>query len=80
MAISQPVECDIVHCESNAILITLALAVIPRVGEEIDLDIAGSPGADGVYEVVAVRYHMRPRKITRAGDLFGIRLLVRPVA
>ena len=28
MAISQTVECDIVHCESNAILITLALPAV----------------------------------------------------
>ena len=63
------------------VLVTLSLPVVPRVGEELDLDLTGArSAADGVYVVRAVRYHARPRKLTRSGDLFGVRLIVRPVA
>ena len=81
MAITQPVECDVLVEGSRAILATLSLPVVPRVGEEIDLDLTGArSSADGIYVVRAVRYHIRPRTLTRNGDLFGVQLLVLPVA
>lgn len=80
MPSAQPIECDIVlegSCES---LITLSLPVVPRVGEEVDLDLSGARrSASGLYRVVSVRYHTRPRVLTRTGDLFGVRLTVQPI-
>jgi hypothetical protein len=81
MSSAQPIECDVVVAGAGEVLVTLSLPVVPRVGEELDLDLVGARGAaEGFYRVVAVRYHMRPRKVTRSGDLFGVRLTVEPVA
>lgn len=80
MSPAQPIECDIVLEGSNELLVTLALPLVPRVGEELDLDMTGAMGAvGGLYLVTAVRYHARPRRITRTGDLFGVRIVVQPV-
>ncbi len=80
MSPTQPIECDVVLESSSETLVTLSLPVIPRVGEELDLDLTGErSGSDGLYVVQAVRYHARPRKLTRMGDLFGVRLVVRPL-
>lgn len=81
MSPAQPIECDIVEEGSNEMLVTLSLPVVPRVGEELDLDLTGSrSAAEGCYRVVGVRYHARPRKLTRTGDLFGVRIVVQPIA
>jgi hypothetical protein len=81
MSAAQPIECDIVLAGSNDTLVTLSLPVVPRVGEELDLDVTGERGAAaGFYRVVGVRYHARPRKLTRTGDLFGVRIVVQPIA
>jgi hypothetical protein len=81
MSTVQPIECDVVLEGSSEIMVTLSLPVVPRVGEELDLDLTGARGAiDGLYVVRTVRYHARPRKFTRSGDLFGVRLLVQPAA
>ena len=80
MAIPQPIECDVVLESSQEVLVTLSLPIVPHQGEEIDLDLTGTrAGAEGIYVVRAVRYHMRPRKLTRHGDLFGVRVVVSPV-
>jgi hypothetical protein len=80
MSSAQPIECDIVLAGSDETLVTLSLPVVPRVGEELDLDVAGARGAaEGCYLVVGVRYHARPRKLTRMGDLFGVRIVVQPI-
>ena len=58
----------------------MATEEAPRVGEEVDLDLTGArSGAEGVYVVLAVRYHVRPRTFTRDGDLFGVRITLRPL-
>ena len=81
MRAAQPIECDIVLDGSDEVLVTLSFPVVPRIGEELDLDLTGArAAAAGVYRVRAVRYHARPRRLTRSDDLFGVRLLVQPLA
>jgi hypothetical protein len=81
MSATPPIECDIVMESSSDVLLTVMLPVVPRIGEELDLDLGGGGrAAEGVYVVRAVRYHLRPRRFTRSGDLFGVRLLVAPVS
>jgi hypothetical protein len=48
---------------------------VPRVGEELDLDLDRHQ-AGGVYRVVRVRYHVRPRALVRTDDLLGISIFV----
>jgi hypothetical protein len=78
MPASLPVECDILLEGSLELLLTVSLPTVPRVGEELDLDLGGGRAGEGIYVIRAVRYHLRPRRLTRAGDLFGVRLLVTP--
>lgn len=74
----QPIECDVVLEDSDSVLLTVALPVVPRVGEELDLDLGDARSTnDGVYLVCAVRYHLRPRRLTVNGALFGTRVVVR---
>jgi hypothetical protein len=81
MALSQPIECDFVLEDSQEVLVTLSLTLVPRVGEEVDLDLTGSrQSREGIYVVCGVRHHLRPRRLTRTGDLFGVRVTVRPLA
>jgi hypothetical protein len=77
----QPFECDLVNAGDDQLLRTVSLPVVPRVGEELDLDLGSGGGpADRLYRVVRVRYHVRPRKLVRADDLFGIAVYVAPAA
>lgn len=71
-----PHECDIVDVRTDAKLHTISLQLVPRIGEEIDVDSGGRDPRDGVYRVVRIRYHVKRRKIVKADDLLGISLYV----
>lgn len=76
-----PIECDIILAESGERIVTLSLPVVPRAGEELDLDLAGARGSSGeYYRVIGVRYHARPRRLTISNDLFGVRIIVEKMA
>lgn len=75
-----PLECDLIDAASGAKVRTVNLPVIPRFGEELDLDPGRAGMGEGLYRVVAVRYHLRPRKIVRTDDLFGVSLYITPAA
>jgi hypothetical protein len=49
---------------------------VPRVGEELDLDLDRQSPGGGVYRVVRIRYHVRPRALVRTDDLLGISVFV----
>ena len=68
-------ECDIIDSTDYRTLRTIHLSTIPRVGEELDLDLGKKPGG-GVYLVVRIRYHVRPRALVRTDDLFGVSIFV----
>jgi hypothetical protein len=70
------IECDVVDAATDEKLHTIHLALVPRVGEELDVDSGGRDRRDGVYRVVRIRYHVRRRKIVRTDDLIGISLYV----
>ena len=76
----QAIECDVVSAADGALIRTVHLPAVPRVGDELDLDVARSEQrrGDGVYRVVRVRYHVRPRKFTTRDDLFGVSVFVEP--
>lgn len=77
----QPFECDLVNAADGQTLRTVNLPVVPRVGDELDLDLGGHGGStDRLYRVIRVRYHLRPRKIVRSDDLFGIAVYVEPAS
>ena len=69
-----PVECDLIDASTAEKLHTVRLSVIPRVGEELDLDLGRENSA--VYRVVRVLYHVRPRKLVRMDDLFGASIYI----
>ena len=71
-----PIECDIVDSARGETLRTVRLSVVPRVGEELDLDLDRQTGGGGVYRVVRIRYHVRPRALVRTDDLLGISVFV----
>ena len=73
-----PVECDLVDVSSGEKLRTVRLPLIPRIGEELDLDL-GNRGNSGIHRVVRVLYHVRPRKLVRTDDLFGLSIYIEPV-
>ena len=75
----QAIECDLVLEANGQVLQTVQLPIVPRVGEELDLDLAGQDVASPVYRVVRVRHHVRPRRMTLRDDLFGVYLFVEPV-
>ena len=68
-------EVDLVDARTGGTLRTVNLALVPRIGEEVHLDLGHDRG-EGVYRVVSVRYHVRPRMIVRMDALFGITLYV----
>jgi hypothetical protein len=49
---------------------------VPRVGEELDLDLDRQNAGGGLYRVVRIRYHVRPRALVRTDDLLGISVFV----
>lgn len=71
-----PIECDIVDVASGETLRTVRLSVVPRVGEELDLDLNRQHTGGGVYRIVGIRYHVRPRALVRTDDLLGISVFV----
>jgi len=74
---SVQVECDLIDASTAEKLHTVRLTVIPRVGEELDLDLGGREPSI-VYQVVRVLYHVRPRKVVRMDDLFGVSIYIKP--
>ena len=77
---SASLECDLVDARTQMKLRTVNLPIIPRVGEELDLDLGGKTSGEGLYRVVSVRYHFRPRKLVRMDDLFGVSLYLEPAS
>lgn len=71
-----PIECDIVDTSDGQTLRTVRLSVVPRIGEELDLDLERQRPGKGLYRVVRIRYHVRPRALVRTDDLLGISLFV----
>ena len=76
MAASAPIECDLIDAASDEKLRTVVLPLVPRVGDELDLDLGERGAGDGLYHVVRVRFHVRPRKLVRTDDLFGVAIYV----
>jgi hypothetical protein len=74
------IECDVVLEASGQVLQTVQMPVVPHVGDEMELDIAGQSGPGSLYRVVRVRYHVRPRRLTMRDDLFGVSVFVEPAA
>ena len=70
------IECDLIDAADGQKLRTVRLSVVPRIGEEVDLDF--SEDQQGVFRVVQVRYHIRPRKLVRTDDIIGISIFVAP--
>ena len=73
-----PIECDIVNTVDGQTLRTVRLSVVPRIGEELDLDLDRQHAGGGVYRIVRIRYHVRPRTLVRTDDLLGISVFVEP--
>ena len=78
MALTAPIECDIVDAARGETLRTVRLSIVPRVGEELDLDFNRQDAGSGVYRTVRIRYHVRPRALVRTDDLLGISVFVEP--
>ena len=78
MAASAPIECDVIDATSDEKLRTVVLPLVPRIGDELDLDLGERGAGDGLYRVVRVRFHVRPRKLVRTDDLFGVAIYVTP--
>lgn len=76
MPSSAPIECDIVDATSGEKLRTVRLSAVPRVGEELDLDFSRQQAGGGIYRIVRVRYHVRPRALVRTDDLLGISVFI----
>jgi hypothetical protein len=72
------IECDLINAADGQKLRTVRLSAIPRIGEEVDLDLGGSDR--GLYHVLRVRYHVRPRKVVRTDDMIGVSLFIAPAA
>lgn len=70
------IEVDLIDAPSGEKLRMVHIAAIPRVGEEMVLDLGEREGQQFLYRVVRVLYHVRPRKIVRTDDLIGIALYV----
>lgn len=70
------IECDIIESSTGRKLRTVKVTVVPRENDEIDLDLGGKGADEGLYRVVRVRHHFRPRKIVLTEDLIGVSLYV----
>jgi hypothetical protein len=72
------IECDLINASDGEKLRTVRMSVVPRTGDELDLDF----GADqqGVFRVVRVRYHVRPRKLVRMDDVIGVSIFLAPAS
>jgi hypothetical protein len=69
-----PIECDVINAVDGQKLRTVKLSAMPRAGEELDLDFGGDQ--QGVFRVLQVRYHIRPRKLVRTDDVIGVSIFV----
>jgi hypothetical protein len=78
MPSAAPIECDLINAADGQKLKTVRLAVVPHVGDELDLDFG--EGQQAVYRVDGVRYHIRPRKLVRTDDVIGVSIFVGPAA
>lgn len=72
-----PIECDLI-LEGGGKLRTVQLSAVPRVGDELDIDLGTEH--QGMYRVVRVLYHIRPRKLVRTDDIIGISVFIAPAA
>lgn len=72
------IDCDLVLAANGAPVRTVELPVVPQVGDELALDLPGTPAENVLYRVIRVRYHVRPRRLTTRDDLFGVTLFVEP--
>lgn len=68
------IECDLINAVDGQKLRTVRLSVVPRIGEELDLDFGENQR--GILRVVQVRYHIRPRKLVRTDDIIGVSVFV----
>ena len=73
---TQSIECDLLLAGDGQSLRTVQLPAVPRVGDELELDLSADPAEGRLYRVVGVRYHVRPRKLTMRDDLFGVALFL----
>ena len=80
MAVPAGIECDLVHAGTGEKLHTVTLPRVPRIGEELHLDLGGDRPGEDLYDVVVVQYHLRRRSGLRADDLFGVTLYIVPAA
>jgi hypothetical protein len=74
----EAIDCDLVLEANGQVLRTIQMPVIPHVGDELELDLAGQGDAGPLYSVVRVRYHVRPRRTNMRDDLFGVSVFVQP--
>jgi hypothetical protein len=74
----QAIDCDLVLAANSQLLRTVQMPVVPQVGAELELDVAGQGDSAHLYLVVRVRYHVRPRRVTMRDDLFGVSVFVEP--
>lgn len=72
------IECDLINAADGQNLRTVRLSVVPRIGDELDLDFGGDQ--QGVFRVVKLRYHIRPRKLVRTDDIIGVSIFIAPVS
>ena len=70
------IECDLISAADGQKLRTVRLSAVPRIGDELDLDFGGEQ--QGLYHVMRVRYHVRPRKLVRTDDIIGVSLFIAP--
>jgi hypothetical protein len=76
MPSTAPIECDLINAADGQKLRTVKLSVVPQTGDELDLDFVGDQ--QGIYRVVQVRYHIRPRKLVRTDDIIGVSIFIEP--
>ncbi len=75
---TQAIECDLVVEGNSQALLTVQVPVVPKIGEELELDLPGDSNETHLYRVVGVRYHIRPRRLTMRDDLFGLAVYIVP--
>jgi hypothetical protein len=68
------IECDLINVSDGERLRTIRMSVLPRAGDELDLDFGEDQQA--IFNVVQVRYHVRPRKLVRMDDLIGVSIFI----
>lgn len=71
-----PIECDLINAADGQKIRTVRMSAVPRVGDELDLDFGSDQ--QGLFRVVQVRYHIRPRKLVRTDDVIGVSIFIAP--